>query len=162
MPIFKRRSGNLSLLLAIAVSLGLTGSHAAAGERLRIGLLPYESCLDASVNDDMVERNQRYWYPGSSRAVGGEGGCYLGFPSARDAWAEILINDDIVRVFPSSSYGRYRSKDGRTLVEIRVTKSGTTCVPNDDKCCGDYLRGTLTVKSMGKSARVRVANYVGG
>jgi len=45
---------------------------------------------------------------------------------------------------------------------VTVTKSGTTCVPNEDKCCGDYLYGTLTVKHMGKSARIRVANYVGG
>lgn len=126
MPKFRRSSEKLSALLVVAAALCLTGTQAAAGERLKIGLLPYESCLDASLNDEQVERNQRYWYPGSSRAVGGEGGCYLGFPSAGQRWAQILVDGTLVRVFPSSSFGRYRSKDGRTLVEIWVTKRGST------------------------------------
>jgi hypothetical protein len=156
------------LLVSIVTMFYLTATEAqpTAAESITIGLLPYEKCIDVSLQDDGDEKNQRHWDSRSSLVVGWDSTCYLGFPSAKNKWAEVLINNVIVRVYPSSStrsrISRFSSRDQQTIVEVKVIKSGTSCAPNEDKCCGNYSYGILTVKHMGKTATRSVANYVGG
>lgn len=70
----------------------LIGLNAQAAD-LEIGKLPFEKCVDVLLQNDQAEENQRYWFSrtppyvgylkGEKTTAGGDGTCYLGFPSAK-------------------------------------------------------------------------------
>ena len=155
--------------------MAFLGATAHAAE-LGLGQLPYEQCVDTSLQNDQVGENQRFWFPrvppyvgyskGEQTAAGGDGTCYVGFPSGKKKSALVLVDGSIVEVFPTTSsqkkISRYRSRDRTTTIEIRITGGDSTCEPNADKCCGDYTYATITVKKNGKTKSVKAATYSGG
>lgn len=134
-----------------------------------IGALPYEQCTSG---DD-----QRYWFPrippfvgytkGERTTAGGDGTCYLGFPNESSKSAVMLIDNQIVKLNPIRSDKRkvieaYSSKDSNIVVEVWVTGYASTCVPSEDKCCGDYTYAQIVVTKGGTSSSIRAARYTGG
>jgi hypothetical protein len=160
------------IFCCIALSFFSATAHAA---ELNLGKLPYEKCVDTSLQDDLAEENQRFWFSrvppyvgyskGERTTAGGDGTCYVGFPRAKRKSALVVIDDSIVEVFPTAGsqkkMSRYSSNDRNTIVEIHITGGDTTCEPNADKCCGDYTYATITVKKNGKTKSVKAANYSG-
>ena len=143
---------------------------------LEIAKLPYEKCVDVSPQNDQAEENQRYWFSripsyvwyskGEKTTAGGDGTCYLGFPSATKKSALVLVNSTIIEVFPiaisNKKVSKYRSSDHSTIVEVRISGGDSTCEPDAEKCCGDYTYATISVKKNGVTKSVKAANYTGG
>ena len=155
------------------IAFGASAPQASARD-LQLGKLDtYKQCVDASLENDLAEENQRYWFPrkppyigfskGEQTTAGGDGTCYLGFPSAKKSSAILLIENAIVEVLPVGKVNakmlRFQSRDRKTQVAVRITGTDSTCT--GDSCCGTYQYATITVTHQGKVARVRAANYQG-
>lgn len=151
------RASIASLLCAICTS---TLSPQAFAGNLAVGDLPYEQC-----------GGQGYWYrrhpplvgyaKGERLGAGGDGTCVLGFPDV----ANILVDGrQIALPKRTGKNGKitYESADRKTKVILVITSSETTCVPGEDKCCGDYTFGTLTVVRGSQKAVLYVVSYEGG
>ena len=163
------------LFLLFSGVLPLLCSSARAAP-LEIGKLPYEQCVDVALQSDQAEENQRYWFSrvapyvgyskGEATTAGGDGTCYLGFPSTTKKSALVLVGGTVIEVFPIASsnkkVSKYRSNDHFTIVEVRITGGDSTCEPDAEKCCGDYTYATITVKKNGATKSVKAANYTGG
>ena len=170
----KRLQSSVSSVIFIGLFV-LTGLNVQAAA-FEIGKLPYESCVDISLQNDQADENQRYWFSrtppyvgyakGEKTTAGGDGTCYLGFPSAKKKSALVLVGGSVIEVFPAASVDKnvsiFKSKDHNTIVEIRITGGDSTCEPSDDKCCGDYTYATISIKKNGISKSVKAANYSGG
>ena len=155
--------------------LALIGLNAQAAG-LEIGKLPYEKCVDVLQPNDHAEENQRYWFSrvppyvgyskGEKTTAGGDGTCYLGFPSAKKKSAHVLAGNSVIEIFPVKSSIKnvllFSSKDHRTMIEIRITGYDSTCEPEAEKCCGDYTYATITLKNKGATQSVKAVNYRGG
>lgn len=165
---------NLGYLLGIAIFFVAANTANAEDNKLQVGLLnTYGQCVDASLQNDLADENQRYWFPrkppfvgfskGEKTTAGGDGTCYLGFPNASKSSGIIQINNVIIEVHPegTATEGRltFKSKAGDTHVVVQVTGSDSTC--SGDSCCGDYKYATLTVTHKGKTVRLKAANYQG-
>ena len=134
-----------------------------------IGSLSNEQCTSG---DD-----QRYWFPrvppfvgyskGEETTAGGDGTCYLGFPKEKSKSAVMLVDGQIVKLTPVRSgkpkvIEAYASKDFSVLVEVQATGYASTCVPSEDRCCGDYTYAVITVMKGKEKSSVKAARYSGG
>ncbi|MDO5687450.1 MAG: hypothetical protein Q4G42_08770 [Neisseria sp.] len=169
-----RNFRTIFLIISSAV-LPFFGAAAYADE-LDFGKLPYEKCIDTSLQDDFAQENQRFWFPrnlpyigytdGEQTPAGGDGSCYLGFPNAHKESALVFVDDAMVEVFPMThsqqNVSQYRSGDRSIIVEIRITGQDTSCGSDVETCCGEYTYATITVKKNGKTKSVTAANYNGG
>lgn len=153
----------------------LIGLNAQAAD-LEIGKLPFEKCVDVLLQNDQAEENQRYWFSrtppyvgylkGEKTTAGGDGTCYLGFPSAKKKSAHVLVDGSVIEVFPVASSKKsisiFSSNDHSTIVEVFITGTESTCDAGAETCCGDYTYATITVKKNGTTQSVKAANYTGG
>ena len=103
---------------------------------------------------------------GETLLAGGDGTCVLGFPASKDGRALISVNGKKLAVYPFqdalASTTRYKSKDGKALVELKTTGTESTCELGADTCCGDYTFVTMTVHLNGMKSSVRAVTYNGG
>ncbi len=150
------RKAIVSLLITICTA---APSQEAFAANLTVGDLPSELC------------GESYWYRrqlplvgyknGEQLVAGGDGTCVLRVSEA----ARILVNGKQV-VLPrrTERNGKiiYESADRKTRISLVTTDIETTCVPDEDKCCGDYTFGTLTVVSGSQKAILYVVSYEGG
>lgn len=150
-----------------------------AQDKLLLGKLPNKQCIDMvlQAKDEFASENQRYWFArvppyvgvknGEPLMAGGDGTCYVGFPKASSDSAVVIVNGRVINVIvqtPSKEEAvtTYKSKDGHTVVVVRVTGAESTCDPGGEKCCGDYTYATITVSQGNKSVSVKAARYEGG
>lgn len=150
----------------------------AEDDELELERLPNEQCIDTilQARDELATENQRYWFArvppyvgykkGERTTAGGDGTCYLGFPNAKSKSAVILVDGQVVQIVPQSqaterTVTKYKSKDGLTSVEVKVTGRESTCVPDEGKCCGEYTYATIKVIQGKRSTSVRAARYEG-
>lgn len=118
-----------------------------------------------------------YWYPrvpplvgyakGERTSAGGDGTCILGFSLDGSKSAVMRIDGKTVHLKPVRSnkakvIESYASKGNTLTVEVKVTGYASTCVPGEDKCCGDYTYAVISVSRNGLTAKAHVARYSGG
>jgi hypothetical protein len=174
---------NSSHAICSALSMIVAACIAAAAHADQVGgprfrALPNEECIDLvlQLKEELATQNQRYWYArvppyvgfrrGERLMAGGNGTCYLGFPNAQSDIAHASIDGKVVQLVPQVSAApdgsnTYKSKDGSVTVDVKVTGQETTCVPNEDKCCGDYTYATISVSRGGRSTSVKAVRYGG-
>lgn len=157
------------LIQILCLTLLWLYSSASIAGNLTIDNLRGEDC---SYFDEQTETESiSYWrrYPpfvgfrkGEKLLAGGDGTCVLGFPKSKDGRALISVNGKKITVFSVGDDSGFKSADGSTFVELKVTGTESTCVAGEDKCCGDYTYVTITVHLGGKKSQVRAATYSGG
>lgn len=159
------------------VPLFLFSFVAASGhaEVISVGLLQGEACYDAAPEADSTPENQRYWYKrhapylgyrgGEQLLAGGDGTCVVGFPGFADSTAQMLVNGQVVRLVPEGpeidGHQVFQASDQRLRVEIEVTGTETTCEPQGESCCGDYIFATITVSNANESVAIMAVRYSG-
>lgn len=158
-------------LSGLLLSIGLSAEAGA----LEIGRLPFDKCTDLT-DDDFSEKNQRYWFArvppyvgfskGEETRAGGDETCYVGFPFANKESALVLVDGAMVEIFPVASVDKdasvFMSADHGITVEVRITGGESTCMPDSESCCGDFVYATITVMKNGAVKIMKAANYKGG
>ena len=162
----------ITLLVFLLLTVG-----SAQAQPISIGKLSSENCYDPDPKVESSSENQRYWFPrvppyvgyskGERTTAGGDGTCYLGFPKVDSNSALVMVNEKIITVFPDVSNKQngltiFKSRDEKTVVELKVTGGASTCEPDADKCCGNYTYATITITNGSKKSSVMAAQYSGG
>ncbi len=99
--------------------------------------------------------------------AGGDGTCVLGFPASEDGRGLVFVDGRKVPVHKTrpAAVGAeaYVSRDGAVRVAVRPTGTKSTCMPDVDKCCGDYTFVTIRITVLGRgTTAVKAVTYEGG
>lgn len=144
----------LARLLLLLCCL-LTGPALAGAPR--IGELDFADC--AGPDGDA----QSFWSRVAGEGQAPPAGCVLGTTGSK---ALLLLDGARVELqWQAADADRslwLRSDDGKVEVELQVTATESSCVPGEDKCCGEWTRAQLVLIRPQGVAPVSVENYQGG
>ena len=140
--------------------------------------MPLEHCIDnvLAQQNEFDVRNQRYWFArvppfvgfrrGERTTAGGDGTCFVGFPNGSSPMARILVDGEFIDLLPDTKANRptnqtFLSADRRIRLQVTQVGTETTCVPAEEKSCGDYTYASITLTTPSRKSSVKAARYVG-